>query len=515
MSFFTRQRWILLLTAVMALVVPGVSYAQFGDLKAKAVETLTNGVMKELEKKFTDIVSKEAISAAAKANIVSKLSEMSRPIVKKFIDGATSGKLPNQTELVNTVFKDILPRVPQLVAAAIAEGEGLDTKTASTGAVGSTTPPARQSPTAEQIQSAVNAQSQHNFDDEKDFTVETINDGGAVRIIRYTGKNTELRIPPRIGNIPVTEIGERAFMKKGLVSVVIPESVIFIGNMAFAENQIISVSIGANVYITNNAFDSSGNNSFTAGFYISQGRKAGTYINSWRLASSITSGRTQAEETQRATAEPASSDEQITGAHPLTAKNKYDLDGFNVFAISLNGWPPGLGQFLNFGITLTLFEKYKPNAFFSPSYFLSGKYIIYYRDEYDSDISVGLPFISAGILFKHRFSGNRVLWNLGASLEFMWANCRIEESSVRYEGHSFLLGMGIQTGFSFRFNPYTSLDLNGFVKFPFSEVDMKKDSYDYYYSNNSLPYSKTYWPFTGGIELALTFWFPYRSRDQR
>jgi len=223
---------------------------------------------------------------------------MARPIVKKFIDSATSGKLPNQTELVNMVLKDILPRIPGLVAAVIAEGDGPDTKTASTGAAGSTTPPTGQSPTAEQIQSAANAQLQHNYDDEKDFTVEIINDGGAVRIIRYTGKNTELRIPPLIGDRPVAEIGERAFMKKGLVSVAIPESVIFIGNMAFAENRIDSVSIGANVYIANNAFDSSGNNSFSAGFYNSLGRKAGTYTNGWRLASPTATGRPQVEEMQ-------------------------------------------------------------------------------------------------------------------------------------------------------------------------------------------------------------------------
>jgi len=104
-----------------------------------------------------------------------------------------------------------------------------------------------------------------------------------VRITRYNGKSTELRIPPRIGDRPVTEIGERVFMKKGLTSVVIPESVTFIGNMAFADNKIGSVSIGANVYIADNAFENSQYNPFSVAFYNSQGRKAGTYGNSWRL----------------------------------------------------------------------------------------------------------------------------------------------------------------------------------------------------------------------------------------
>ena len=259
----------------MVIAVPGVSYAQL-DLKAKAVETLTNGVMKELEKKFTETVAKEAISAAAKEYVVKNLSEMARPIVKSFIDSATSGRLPNQAELVNKVLNDIIPRVPQLVAAAAMEGVA-DSVAQVTGQV----------PTAGQVQASVSAQLQHNYDDEKDFSVETINDGSSVRITRYAGKSTELRIPPRIGDRPVTEIGERVFTKKGLTSVVIPESVIFIGNMAFAENPISSISIGANVYITNNAFDGSGYNPSFVGFYNSQGRKAGIYNNGWRYVSAV------------------------------------------------------------------------------------------------------------------------------------------------------------------------------------------------------------------------------------
>jgi len=124
----TLNKWSLLLAAVMAITAPGISYAQFGALggaaKNKAVEVLTNKVMEGLEKKFTEIVAKEPISDAAKANIVAKLSEMSRPIVKQFIDGATSGKLPNPAELTQAVLNDILPRVPDLIAAAGTEGGG-------------------------------------------------------------------------------------------------------------------------------------------------------------------------------------------------------------------------------------------------------------------------------------------------------------------------------------------------------------------------------------------------------
>jgi len=163
----------------------------------------------------------------------------------------------------------------------------LDAKLASAGVPSSPagqSPPAGQVPIAGQVPTE-SAPPAFSYDDEKDFTVELINEDSAARITRYGGKNTELRIPPRIGDRPVTEIGERVFTKKGLTSVAIPESVIFIGNLAFAENQISSVSIGSNVYIANNAFDGSGYNPSFVGFYNNQGRRAGTYSNSWRFVS--------------------------------------------------------------------------------------------------------------------------------------------------------------------------------------------------------------------------------------
>jgi hypothetical protein len=126
MNFFTRLSRSLLLATAMAIAIffafPCAAYAQFGALgnmaKGKALEALTNKVMKELEKKFAEAVAKEPVSEEAKAAVVEKLSEMARPVVKKFIDGAASGKLPNPMELAQTVLKDILPKVPEVVAAA-------------------------------------------------------------------------------------------------------------------------------------------------------------------------------------------------------------------------------------------------------------------------------------------------------------------------------------------------------------------------------------------------------------
>jgi hypothetical protein len=204
---------------------------------------------------------------------------------------------------------------------------------------GVTAPPAGQAPTAGQVPiaglapsggqapTAGSAPPALNYDDEKDFTVELINEGSGARITRYAGKNTELRIPPRIDGQPVTEIGERAFVKKGLTNVAIPESVIFIGNLAFAENQIGSVSIGANVYIANNAFDGSGYNPSFVGFYNSQGRRAGIYSNSWRFVSAA-APQPAASVTQPTTAQqPAVNNSIISESAVVYAGNghKYEI----------------------------------------------------------------------------------------------------------------------------------------------------------------------------------------------
>jgi hypothetical protein len=160
----------------------------------------------------------------------------------------------------------------------------MDVKLAA-GRSGAPAPSVGQAPTVGQAPMAENAALPpiQGYDDEKDFTVEVISEGSAARITKYAGKNTEIRIPPRIGDRPITEIGEQAFSKKGLTSVAIPDSVIFIGNLAFADNRIGSISIGANVYIATNAFDGSGYNPSFVVFYNSQGRRAGTYSNSWRI----------------------------------------------------------------------------------------------------------------------------------------------------------------------------------------------------------------------------------------
>jgi hypothetical protein len=207
---------------------------------------------------------------------------------------------------------------------------------------------------------------------------------------------------------------------------------------------------------------------------------------------------------------------QTTGEHPLVAGNRFDLDDFGVFAISVSGMPT-LSWALGVGVAITVFEKYEPGAFFTPSYFLAGKVMDTYYSNSDVNTYTHAWTVGAGVLFKHRFRGNRVLWNFGPSLEIMWASVSSRYGSgFSYSGDSTLCGIGIQTGFSFRFNPYNSFDINGLLKFPFGTVkNMKPDNYYYYggYGVNSSP-SKSHWPFIGGVELAITTMFPYRIRKR-
>ena len=95
-----------------------------------------------------------------------------------------------------------------------------------------------------------------------DFEVEPVEGGRSVRIVRYVGNSFDVRIPSRIGNLPVTHIGENAFAEAHwiedkrewiighqLTNVTIPNSVTVIDHGAFAKNQLTSVIIPNNVTV--------------------------------------------------------------------------------------------------------------------------------------------------------------------------------------------------------------------------------------------------------------------------
>ena len=85
------------------------------------------------------------------------------------------------------------------------------------------------------------------YDDERNFTTQTVSGGGAVRITGYTGTKKALIIPRQIQNLPVTEIGGGAFSQKELTDVVIPDTVTSIGDSAFYENKLMSLTIPGSV----------------------------------------------------------------------------------------------------------------------------------------------------------------------------------------------------------------------------------------------------------------------------
>jgi len=93
---------------------------------------------------------------------------------------------------------------------------------------------------------------------------------GGITITGYAGTDKTVVIPENIGGIPVTIIGNKAFYHKDLSAVTIPETVVTIEPMAFAENQLQSVDISGCVSIGYEAF---------------AGNKLGTLVLSERLSS--------------------------------------------------------------------------------------------------------------------------------------------------------------------------------------------------------------------------------------
>jgi hypothetical protein len=78
---------------------------------------------------------------------------------------------------------------------------------------------------------------------------------GKGTIIKYEGWDQDIAIPMQINGIIVSSIGNEAFMKSDLKSLVIPDSVETIGNSAFEGNSLTNITIGKNVVlIGNNAF---------------------------------------------------------------------------------------------------------------------------------------------------------------------------------------------------------------------------------------------------------------------
>jgi hypothetical protein len=77
---------------------------------------------------------------------------------------------------------------------------------------------------------------------------------GGVTVTGYRGTEKAVAIPETIGGLPVTIIGNRAFYRKDLSAVTIPETVVTIEPLAFAENQLQRADIPGCVSIAYEAF---------------------------------------------------------------------------------------------------------------------------------------------------------------------------------------------------------------------------------------------------------------------
>lgn len=80
----------------------------------------------------------------------------------------------------------------------------------------------------------------------EDFTYEMSD--GEIIITGYTGTDLSIRIPSSINDRPVTVIGEEAFEGYDMTDIVIPDSVVEIGNDAFSEcNCLTSIKFSKNL----------------------------------------------------------------------------------------------------------------------------------------------------------------------------------------------------------------------------------------------------------------------------
>jgi hypothetical protein len=81
----------------------------------------------------------------------------------------------------------------------------------------------------------------------EDFAITQNKDGKTITIDNYKGSARSIIIPKELYGLPVTDIRERAFQKKGLTSVVISAGITTIGSNAFSENRLTSIAIPGSV----------------------------------------------------------------------------------------------------------------------------------------------------------------------------------------------------------------------------------------------------------------------------
>ena len=114
---------------------------------------------------------------------------------------------------------------------------------------------------------------------------------GEGTLLSYTGTNSSIDIPAIIDGVPVMIIGERAFRKKGLESVIIPDSVVSIERYSFASNKLTSIIIPDSVtFIGKEAFYENELRNITIGSgvtFIEENVFTGRYLNTVTLGANV------------------------------------------------------------------------------------------------------------------------------------------------------------------------------------------------------------------------------------
>ena len=64
----------------------------------------------------------------------------------------------------------------------------------------------------------------------------TADRGNSIRITKYNGSQKKVTVPKKLGGLPVTEIGDRAFAASEIISIRLPETVRSVGREAFADS---------------------------------------------------------------------------------------------------------------------------------------------------------------------------------------------------------------------------------------------------------------------------------------
>jgi hypothetical protein len=86
---------------------------------------------------------------------------------------------------------------------------------------------------------------------ETDFSYDLAAGGKGVKIREYTGNTQNLVVPSTIEGLPVVEIGEKAFVGKYIVSVILPDTVTKLGQSVFGDNGasswLTSVTLSKNI----------------------------------------------------------------------------------------------------------------------------------------------------------------------------------------------------------------------------------------------------------------------------